>query len=217
MSRSTPSNTYTRIIEAALTLFNEEGERHISTNHIAAHLGISPGNLYYHFRNKDEIIVQLHQRYSNDMMTCIQSAEAPQSLQDVANHLENVFSIMWHYRFLFSDMNALLLRNAELLGAHNVFTREKASPLVQRYLAQLAKIGIIEGSQEDIQSLALNMWIITKYWFDFHGSVRGKRKLQEDSKHLGVLRNLSLIRPYLTEQYRQEWHEVVKDLLSRHR
>lgn len=35
-------NTYTRIIEAGLLLFNEEGERNISTNHIAAHLGISP-------------------------------------------------------------------------------------------------------------------------------------------------------------------------------
>ena len=56
MPRIAKVNTYTRIINASLALFNEEGERNISTNHIAAHLGISPGNLYYHFRNKDEII-----------------------------------------------------------------------------------------------------------------------------------------------------------------
>ena len=54
MTRIAKTNTYTRIIDASLALFNEEGERNISTNHIAAHLGISPGNLYYHFRNKDE-------------------------------------------------------------------------------------------------------------------------------------------------------------------
>ena len=53
MTKDTRPNTYSRIVEASLTLFNEEGERNISTNHIAAHLGISPGNLYYHFRNKD--------------------------------------------------------------------------------------------------------------------------------------------------------------------
>ena len=52
VTRIAKTNTYTRIIDASLTLFNEEGERNISTNHIAAHLGISPGNLYYHFRNK---------------------------------------------------------------------------------------------------------------------------------------------------------------------
>ena len=68
MTRIAKTNTYTRIIDASLTLFNEEGERNISTNHIAAHLGISPGNLYYHFRNKDEIIVQLFKRYSEALL-----------------------------------------------------------------------------------------------------------------------------------------------------
>lgn len=45
VTRPAKINTYTRIIDASLALFNEEGERNISTNHIAAHLGISPGNL----------------------------------------------------------------------------------------------------------------------------------------------------------------------------
>lgn len=48
--------TRDRIIHSATELFNDQGERNITTNHIAAHLGISPGNLYYHFRNKEDII-----------------------------------------------------------------------------------------------------------------------------------------------------------------
>lgn len=55
--------TYDRIIQESLKLFNEQGERSITTNHIAAHLGISPGNLYYHFRNKEEIVYQIFLMY----------------------------------------------------------------------------------------------------------------------------------------------------------
>ena len=44
--------TRDKIVIAALEQFNEFGERNVTTNHIAAFLEITPGNLYYHFRNK---------------------------------------------------------------------------------------------------------------------------------------------------------------------
>src|SRR5690606_39711851 len=60
---ATRPKTRDRIVLESLALFNIQGERNVTTNHIAAHLGMSPGNLYYHFRNKQEIIAELFGLY----------------------------------------------------------------------------------------------------------------------------------------------------------
>ncbi|OSR66101.1 HTH-type transcriptional regulator AcrR [Pseudomonas syringae pv. actinidiae] len=57
------TKTRERIVQASLELFNQQGERCITTNHIAAHMEISPGNLYYHFANKQVIIAELFTQY----------------------------------------------------------------------------------------------------------------------------------------------------------
>ena len=212
MTKDTRPNTYSRIVEASLMLFNEEGERNISTNHIAAHLGISPGNLYYHFRNKDEIIVQLFKRYSEDLLQYLRRVVLPKNVCDAIRYMAGIYDVMWRYRFLFSDVNALLARSAELLGEHNNFTHAKVSPLLVELLTQLNKEGVIRADATAMNDLALNIWMITKYWFDFDGSLRGRAKLTEDSKVRGVQRTLSLLRPYLIENQVGEFDQTLAAL-----
>ena len=212
MTKDTRPNTYSRIVEASLMLFNEDGERNISTNHIAAHLGISPGNLYYHFRNKDEIIVQLFKRYSEDLLQYLRRVVLPKNVCDAIRYMAGIYDVMWRYRFLFSDVNALLARSAELLGEHNNFTHAKVSPLLVELLTQLNKEGIIRADATAMNDLALNIWMITKYWFDFDGSLRGRAKLTEDSKVRGVQRTLSLLRPYLIENQVGEFDQTLAAL-----
>lgn len=215
MAKENKQNTFERIVDASLQLFNEEGERNISTNHIAAHLSISPGNLYYHFRNKEAIIVLLYRRYGAEIMAWLENAPLPQNMQDTADYLSGIFDIMWKYRFLFSDMNSLLSRSAELVGEHNDLTRAKAWPLMLRHLAELDKNGVLQiPNQDELQDLCLNLWMATKYWFDFERSLRGRGKLRESAKPLGVKQNLSLLRPYVSEKNRAEF-KAIYDVLKR--
>ena len=209
VTRIAKTNTYTRIIDASLALFNEEGERNVSTNHIAAHLGISPGNLYYHFRNKDEIIVQLFKRYSEALLEYLNDTALPSSVEDSINYMAGIYDVMWEYRFLFSDVNTLLARSSELLGEHNNFTQAKVSPLLVNLLSQLNGLNIIRADQIAMNDLAVNMWMITKYWFDFDSSLRGRAKLTKDSKARGIRRTLSLLRPYLLPQYIEEFDRKI--------
>ena len=214
MAQEPKINTYTRIINTSLVVFNEEGERNISTNHIAAHLGISPGNLYYHFRNKDEIIVQLFKRYSEALLQYLQEAVLPSGVEDSVNYMAGIYNVMWEYRFLFSDVNTLLARSAELLGEHNNFTQAKVSPLLVKLLTQLNGLGIINADQTAMNDLAINMWMVTKYWFDFDGSMRGRTKLTEDSKARGIQRTLSLLRPYLLPEYREAFDQKISSVVT---
>ena len=147
-------NTYNRIIDISLQLFNEEGERNISTNHISQRLSISPGNLYYHFRNKDEIIVQLFLRYSNKLLDYIRQTELPGSMAKMGEYLQGVYDILWEYRFLFSDVNTLLARSKQLLGEHNEFSHEKISPLLVKIFIELRDKGIIEAEDEALRELS---------------------------------------------------------------
>ena len=56
-------NTKDKIIHTSISLFNEHGERAISTNHIASHLGMSPGNLYDHLTAYLDSLFELMWRY----------------------------------------------------------------------------------------------------------------------------------------------------------
>src|SRR5260221_236669 len=51
--------TRERILRASLTLFNERGEGAVSLAQVAARLGISEGNLWYHFRAKRDLVAAL--------------------------------------------------------------------------------------------------------------------------------------------------------------
>ena len=66
--------TRDRILEAALRLFNDEGLPAVSTHRIAAELGISPGNLHYHFKTKRLIVVWLFRRFEDRLEPCLAAA-----------------------------------------------------------------------------------------------------------------------------------------------
>ncbi len=62
--------TRDRILECALQLFNQQGEPNVSTLEIANELGISPGNLYYHFHGKEPLVLGLFERFEEALMPC---------------------------------------------------------------------------------------------------------------------------------------------------
>ena len=112
MSHSKTVKTKDRILQISLQLFNERGERSVTTNHIAAELGISPGNLYYHFRNKQEIIKELMEQYQKETLDMLSLPDDRQlNANDKIRYFQVLSSQLWEYRFLHRDVYHLVENN----------------------------------------------------------------------------------------------------------
>ena len=117
--------TRDRIIQASKDLFNEQGERNVTTNHIASHLGISPGNLYYHFKNKQQIIYDIYLNYEKQVDEQLKLPEdRPLNINDKLMYLQSIFQGLWDYRFLHRDLQHLLEIDDDLHKRYNDFFKK---------------------------------------------------------------------------------------------
>ena len=210
--------TKDRILAAALQLFNEKGERKVTTNHICAHLKMSPGNLYYHFKNKQEIIYELFLNYEDRVDANLNRPRDRQlTLEDKLNYLQKVFQGLWEYRFMHRDMEHLLLSEERLHARYRVFFRrsQKNTEIIYEGLRD-AKI--FDIGQTELEGLALNSWIVVTSWFSFLQC----NLLNADNEGItldmlkgGIYQIFQLERPYLTDEYREQVQTMQEAFISK--
>lgn len=192
--------TRERILETSLVMFNEHGEPNVTTNHIADELEISPGNLYYHFRNKDDIIENLFARYEERMDQALVSPEGRlPELEDVWLQLHLVFECIWEYRFLYRDLVDILSRNRKL-RMHFARILRRASDNAVEVMRGLARAGIVRASAAEIDAIATNILVVATFWLNY-AAVRGDRDEQQ-SIRLGIVQVMMLIAPFLRDAER---------------
>ena len=112
MAKKAPRRTAQRILEVTLDLFNRFGEPNVSTTAISAELGISPGNLYYHYPAKDALINTLFDQYEERLNGLLQASDSVHNVEDAWFFLHTLFELIWEYRFLYRDLNDLLSKTA---------------------------------------------------------------------------------------------------------
>ena len=194
--------TYDRIILESLKLFNEQGERTITTNHIAAHLGISPGNLYYHFRNKEEIVYQIFLMYRDFINERLSVPEDhAMTVADLVNYLDTAFLAMWKFRFMFYDLPGLLARNPQMQTEYHQFVNTELRDILGRHFREFIRLGLLKMEDEDIEAVSINIWLVVKFWFAFEQTARPKAPITEASGHRGVQQVLALLKPYVTPEF----------------
>lgn len=103
-----------RILAAGLDLFNQAGTVAVTTNHIAAHLTISPGNLYFHFRDRQDIVRRLFDRMCGEMYDVWYAGGKEMILRRPEDLVEMVFGVFYKYRFFHREMYHLRRQDPQL-------------------------------------------------------------------------------------------------------
>lgn len=192
--------TRQRILDTSLAMFNLQGEPNVTTNHIADELEISPGNLYYHFRNKDDIIEQLFQRYEERMDSALLAPEGRlPNLEDIWLQLHLVFECIWEYRFLYRDLVDILSRNRHLRMRFARILKRAAGNAIT-VMRGLVQAGVMRASGTEIEGTATNILVIATFWLNY-ASVRGDKDEQEAIRN-GIVQVMMLISPFLRDEER---------------
>lgn len=160
-------STRQRIVQAALELFNQQGERETTTNHIAAYLNISPGNLYYHFANKQAIVAELFNQYEQLIAQFLQRpGDRALTIADKAILLEALLTALWRYRFLHRDMQHLLDADVQLAERYQRLARRCLAD-AQGIYQGFADAGILQIDTVGIEALVLSSWLVLTAWIPF--------------------------------------------------
>jgi AcrR family transcriptional regulator len=197
--------TRERIVQTSLELFNQLGERSVSTNHIAAHMEISPGNLYYHFPNKQAIIAELFSEYEALVNTFLRPPKGRlASVEDKRHYLQEILDGMWRYRFLHRDLEHLLDSDPELAARYRRFSQHCLIQAMAIY-GGFVDAGILQMDKVQIESLTLNTWIVLTSWVRFLCTTKeDSSRLNQDAMRRGVYQVLMLEFGYVTPAARDE-------------
>ena len=204
--------TRQRILDASLAMFNAQGEPSVTTNHIADELEISPGNLYYHFRNKDDIIEHLFGRYEEriDAALSAPTGRLP-GLEDIWLQLHAVFECIWDYRFLYRDLANILSRNRRLRIR---FARilKRADEQAHAVMRGLSQAGVMRASATELDAAATNVLVIATFWLNY-ASARGDKD-EQASIRAGIVQVMMLLAPFLRDAERVHLNTLTQAYLD---
>lgn len=201
MTQPKKPGTKERIKRAAIELFNDRDTLSINTNHIAKAAGMSPGNLYYHYANKEEIIREIYLEMSETFESfrsfeMIITDENPLRVMDKA--FDRYGEMFWEYRFLMRDAPVLMALDGEL---KSLFTanQEKRISQIAGLIEYLIREEILENiPEEEIAVRARLHWFISAYWQVF-ASTTGEVTKESITEAKEVVFKIHII-PFLSEK-----------------
>ena len=190
------SSTRDRILDVTLDLFNRDGVAAVSTHRIALETDISPGNLHYHFKTKQQMVAWLFRRFEARLAPCLEATASASAIDDVWLTLHMTFEAIASYRFFYRDIAYLLNEYPELQDAAQALVAANLLAARQMCLG-LTETGVMNASIEDVEMLALQMVFTTTCWFSFTRLTPRVSRGDNAEPGFAAYYTLTLLAPYV--------------------
>ena len=201
MTRKAPRRTAERILATTLELFNRFGEPNASTTMISAELNISPGNLYYHFPSKDELVNTLFDQYESQLYELLAASTDVLDVEDAWFFLHSLFELIWQYRFLYRDVGHLLSRNRRLETHFPAILLRKRAALRQLLDTLQAKRAASAAEDRQRDAVAASMVVLLTYWLSYEYVLQPRSAMEPENAQDALLRGayhvMGLLAPHL--------------------
>jgi AcrR family transcriptional regulator len=199
--------TRDRVLSAALELFNERGTALVTTNHVAGRAGISPGNLYYWFSDKNEIVRELYAQFvlayeqlwhaGHSETESLGAGDRGDPLDltpdEVLARLSDGAALSRRYAFLARDLLGLLHGDPVLAAEYRAVRGRRIAEFTDLAGAWRAR-GLIRPLDDGtVADLVQALWVVAETWLAF-GELDGSHP---DAEH-GTRLLRVVLRPYLT-------------------
>jgi AcrR family transcriptional regulator len=208
-----PHRTAERILATALDLFNRYGEPNVATTLIASDMGISPGNLFYHFPAKELLVNALFDEYLHDMDQLLPAAADVQDMEHAWFFMHSLFELIWRHRFIYRDLNDLLSKNRHLEEQTKTVLQYKHQAF-DAMLTGLQTHGLLSQSPTERHSCATHMVVLLTWWLSYEYVQNPRHALEEANAGQSALRGaqqvLGLLLPYLSEMPKSQLQALIQ-------
>jgi AcrR family transcriptional regulator len=192
------SNRKDEIIEASIKLFNEKGCLNTSTRHICESLDISVGNLYYYFKNKEEILIEIYKRHLETIFKEVKLVDYENDdiflFKDfLLNHIREEEK----HNFIYLELNSIVAKFPKFREI-KIENLKFNSVLLQKLIKHQIKYKYVEElSSQEIEFLIANSWSIGLNSINYWNLLKDDKKLNRQRTSLNMY---YLMKPYLTKK-----------------
>lgn len=197
-TREEPAGTRERILAATLELWNERGFGAVRVAEIAARVGISNGNLSYHFPAKRDLVLALWDRGEKAHLALVQDWQPATALAELPGWIRGLCRVMWEYRFLYRDTPQLVAEAPELARRSRDTLIQEGAHQLRSCLEAIAAAGQLEAGPDELPRVVTNGWILLRHWIDYLVEARAVVRIERAHVDELVDQYAALLRPHLT-------------------
>ncbi|WP_339869998.1 TetR/AcrR family transcriptional regulator [uncultured Algoriphagus sp.] len=207
MEKSKKIKTKDKILLTAIKQYNEVGVQGVTSRHIAGEIGISHGNLDYHYKTKEDLLLAIHEKMREEMSGIYENQNTINS--SIENfHLLLIQFEEFQYRYRFFNLDVLEITRSfpevsKLIQSTLELRKSQTELLFERLIEENF---IASNYAEEAERIQHIIRMVISFWLSQREVLIAYNFTEKGEMVKSIW---AIINPYLTEKGKEEKEKVI--------